>query len=60
MGKAFEKQKKTIEDQGKRQVKAIQNNKMELANINDDCKNKVLLSKEEKFLKIFTKKDLIK
>ena len=32
MGKAFEKQTKTIEDQGEKQIKAIQDNK-QLANI---------------------------
>ena len=36
LGKAFEKQIKTIEDQRKKQVKAIQDNK-HLVNINNDC-----------------------
>ena len=46
LGKVFEKQTKTIEDQGKKQVKAIQYNK-QLVNIdNDDYKDKLLLSKE--------------
>ena len=46
LGKALEKQIKTIEDQGKKQVKAIQDNK-QLVNINkDDYKDKLLLSKE--------------
>ena len=44
-GKAFEKQTKTIEDQGKKQIKAIQYNKQQLIN-NDDYKDKLLLSKE--------------
>ena len=45
-GKVFEKQTKTIEDQGKKQVKAIQYNK-QLVNIdNDDYKDKLLLPKE--------------
>ena len=61
LGKALEKQIKTIEDQEKEQVKAIQDNK-HLVNINkdDDYKDKLLLSRETKFLKIFTIKDLIK
>ena len=47
LGKAFEKQSKTIEDQGEKQIKAIQDNKEQLVNINDeDDKNKLLLSKE--------------
>ena len=33
MGKAFEKQTKTIEDQGEKQIKAIQDNNKQLANI---------------------------
>ena len=47
LGKAFEKQSKTIEDQGEKNIKAIQDNKEQLVNINDeDDKNKLLLSKE--------------
>ena len=47
LGTGFEKQTKTIEDQGKKQVKAIQDNK-QLVNINkdDDYKDKLLLSRE--------------
>ena len=47
LGKALEKQIKTIEDQRKKQVKAIQDNK-QLVNINkdDDYKDKLLLSRE--------------
>ena len=44
MGKAFEKQKKrTIEDQGEKQIKAIQDNEELLVNINNDndYKNKL-------------------
>ena len=52
LGKAFKKQIKTIEDQGEKQVKEIQYNK-------DDYKDKLLLSKKEKSLKIFTVKNLI-
>ena len=44
--KAFEKQTKTIKDQGEKPIKAIQDNKKQLANTNDDYKNKLLLSKE--------------
>ena len=45
LGKAFEKQTKTIEDQGEKQIKAIQDNKQQLINDND-YKNKLLISKE--------------
>ena len=46
LGKAIEKQRKTIEDKGKKQVEAIQDNK-QLVNINkDDYKDKLLLSKD--------------
>ena len=48
LGKAFEKQTKTIKDQRKKLIKAIQDNKEQLANINDDYKDKLLLSKERK------------
>ena len=59
LGKALEKQRKTIEDQGEKQVKAIQDK--QIVNINkDDYKDKLLLSKKEKSLKIFTIKSLIK
>ena len=51
LGKAFEKQIKTIEDQGKKQGKAIQDNK-QLVNINKDhYKDKLLLSKEREIFK---------
>ena len=52
IGNAFEKQTKTIKDQGKKQVKAIQDNK-QVDNINndDDYKNKLLLSKEREIFK---------
>ena len=46
LGKGFEKQTKTIKDQRKKQIETIQGNKKQLANINDDYKNKLLLSKE--------------
>ena len=56
LGKVFEKQRKTIEDQGEKQVKAIQDN--QLVNIeNYDYKNKVLFSKEREIFKdIYNKK----
>ena len=46
LGKALEKQIKTFEDQGKKQVKAIQDNK-KLVKINkdDDYKDKLFLSR---------------
>ena len=60
LGKAFEKQIKTIEDQGKKQVKAIQDND-QLANINkDDYKDKLLLSKEREIFKDIYNKRLDK
>ena len=50
LGKALEKQRKTIEDQGEKQIKEIQYNK-------DDYKNKLLLSKEKEISKdIYNKK----
>ena len=45
-GKTFEKETKTIEDRGEKQVKAIKDNKKQVANINADYKNELLLSKE--------------
>ena len=58
--KALEKQIKTIEDQGKKQVKAIQDNK-QLVNINkDDYKDKLLLSKEREIFKDIYNKRLDK
>ena len=59
LGKAFEKQTKTIKDQREKQLKAIQYNKEQLANINndDDYKNKLLLSrKREIFKNIYNKR----
>ena len=47
LGKSFEKQTKTIEDQGEEQVKAIKDNKKQLANTNANYyKNELLLSRE--------------
>ena len=52
LGKAIEKQIKTIEDQGNKQVKAIQDNH-QLVNVNKDYdyKNKLLLSKQREIFK---------
>ena len=46
LGKAFEKQRKTIEDQGEKQIKAIQDNKKQLTIIpenilNDEAKKEI-------------------
>ena len=43
LGKAFEKQTKTIKDQGKKQVKAIQHNKQLVIINKNNCKDKLLL-----------------
>ena len=60
LGKAFEKQIKIIEDQGKKQVKTIQDIK-QLVNINkDDYKDKLLLSKEREIFKDICNKRLDK
>ena len=60
LGKAFEKETKTIEDQRKKQVKTIQDNK-QLVNINnDDYKDNVLLSKEREMFKDIYNKGLDK
>ena len=42
LGKGFEKQTKTIEDQGKKQRKAINDNKKQLANIDEDYEDKLM------------------
>ena len=56
--KVLEKQVKTIKDQGKEQVKAIQDNK-QLVSINkDDYKDKLLLSKEREIFKDISNKEL--
>ena len=51
LGKAFEKQTRSIEYQGEKQIKAIQDNKKQIANINDDYKNKLLLSRKKEIFK---------
>ena len=59
LGKALEKQRKTIEDQGEKQVKAIQDK--QIVNINkDDYKDKPLLSKEREIFKDISNKRLDK
>ena len=62
LGKAFEKQTKTIKDQEEKQIKAIQDNKEQLFNINsdDDYKNKLLLSREREIFKNIYNKRLDK
>ena len=49
LGKAFGKQTKSIEDQGEKQIKAIQDNKQPLISDND-YKNKLLFSKKKRNL----------
>ena len=59
LGKAFEKQTKTIKDQGEKQIKAIQDNKQPLISDND-YKDKLLLSKEREIFKDIYNKRLDK
>ena len=59
LGKALEKQIKAIEDQGKKQVKAIQYNK-QIVNKDDDYKDKLLLSREREIFKDIYNKRLDK
>ena len=60
LGKALDKQVKTIKDQGNEQVKAIQDNK-QLVSINkDDYKDKLLLSKEREIFKDISNKEVNK
>ena len=58
MGKAFEKQTKTIEDQGEKQIKAIQDNKPLISD--NDYKDKLLISKEREIFKNIYNKRLDK
>ena len=60
LGKAFEKQIKTIEDQGKKQVKAIQDKQLVNINKDVDYKDKLLLSKERGVFKDIYNKRLDK
>ena len=59
LGKAFEKQTKTIEDKGEKQIKAIQDNRKKLIS-DDDYKNKLLISKEREIFKDIYNKRLDK
>ena len=59
LGKALEKQIKTIEDQGKKEVKAIQDNK-QIVNKDDVYKDKLLLSREREIFKDIYNKRLDK
>ena len=59
LGKAFEKQTKTIADRGEKQIKAIQDNKKQLFN-DDDYKDKLLISKEREIFKDIYNKRLDK
>ena len=59
LGKAFEKQTKTIEDKGEKQIKAIQDNRKQLIS-DDDYKNKLLISKEREIFKDIYNKRLDK
>ena len=58
--KTFEKRTKAIEDQGKRQVDALENLKdtnEQVVNTNDDYEDKLLHSKEQEvYRKIYTKR----
>ena len=57
LGKAFEKQTKTIKYQGKKQVKRIDRNKKQLDNEKELGNNELLLSKErELFKNIYNKR----
>ena len=66
LGKASEKQIKTIEDQGEKQIDALENLKdqsKQLVNVNDhddDYEDKLLHSKEREILENIYKKGLIK
>ena len=54
MGKAFEKQEKTIEDQGKKQVhtlKDLKDNKEKQIHNADGYENKLLISKEREIFR---------
>ena len=57
LGKTFEKQTKTIKDQGEKQTKAIQDKQLVNINKDVDYKDKLLLSKEREIFKdIYNKK----
>ena len=48
---AFGKQTKIIEDQEKKQIEAIQDDKKQIVNTDDDYMNKLLLSSEREIFK---------
>ena len=57
LGKAFEKQIKTIEDQDQKQIDALENLKDQNKQIINDDEDKLLFSKErEIFTKIYNKR----
>ena len=60
LGKAFEKEVKTIEDKGQKQIDALENLKgqnKQLVNVDDDYEDKLLHSKErEIYRKIYNKR----
>ena len=61
LGEAFENQTKTIENQGQKQIKAIEDNKKQLANNNaNDYKNELINTKEREIFKNIYNKSLIK
>ena len=60
LGKAFEKQAKSIEDQGEKQVETSKNLKDHKKQLANDYEDKLLIQKNEKYLKISITKDLIK
>ena len=54
LAKAFEKQIKTIKDQGEKQIDALETLKdtnKQVVNVNDDCKDKLLRSKEREIFR---------
>ena len=59
LGKAFEKQAKTIEESNSKAIKAIQDNRRQLIS-DDDYKNKLLISKEREIFKDIYNKRLDK
>ena len=59
LGKAFEKQTKTIEGQGEKQIKAIQSNKQQSVS-DGDYENILLISKEREIFKDIYNKRLNK
>ena len=59
VGKAFEKQTKTVVDKGEKQIKAIKDNRKQLIS-DDDYKNKLLISKEREIFKDIYNKRLHK